>query len=185
MDRSLEGSVASNVLGEDFEDCIFGGSSEEVFSKLWDNLLSKHGLGSSVWLKDLYLSRKKWALPYLNSSFCATMMTKQWAESMDNLFKIHFYRKLPLPKFIAQYFKALTQLREKELIEDYESRQTKPALLVDIPVLAEAAESYTRRIYVDFEYEYKSQLACLYELTAMNGTIYTFSLSSSKVHWDC
>ncbi|XP_042405163.1 uncharacterized protein LOC121995502 [Zingiber officinale] len=28
------------------------------------------------------------------------------------------------------YLEALTQLREKELIEDYESRQTKPALLV-------------------------------------------------------
>lgn len=162
---------------KDFEDCIFGGASEEVFCKLWDNLITKHGLGSCTWLKDLYLIREKWALPYLGNSFCAIMMTKQWVESMDNLFKVHFYRKLPLPKFIAQYFKTLTQLREKELIEDYESRQTKPVLLVDIPVLAEAAESYTRSIYMDFEYEYKSQLACLCEPIAMDGTVYTFRVS--------
>ncbi|KAG6537339.1 hypothetical protein ZIOFF_002427 [Zingiber officinale] len=162
---------------KDFEDCIFGGGFEEVFCKLWDILITKHGHGSCPWLKDLYLIREKWALPYLSNSFCATMMTKQWVESMDNLFKVHFYRKLPLPKFIAQYFKTLTQLREKELIEDYESRQTKPVLLVDIPVLAEAAESYTRSIYMDFEYEYKSQLACLCEPVAMDGTVYTFRVS--------
>ncbi|XP_009412131.2 protein FAR1-RELATED SEQUENCE 5 [Musa acuminata AAA Group] len=161
---------------KDFEDCIFGSSSEEILCKLWDSLISKHCLGNSAWLKDLYAATEKWALAYLNS-FCATMTTKQWAEGMDNLFKIHFYRKLPLPKFIAQYFKALVQLREKELFEDYESRQTKPVLLVDIPVLAEAAESYTRTIYVDFEYEYKSQLACLCETIAMDGTVYTFRVS--------
>ncbi|WOL03257.1 protein FAR1-RELATED SEQUENCE 5-like [Canna indica] len=162
---------------KDFEDCIFGGNTEEIFCKLWDNLISKHGLGGNAWLKDLHAVREKWALAYLNNSFCATMTTKQWAESMDNLFKIHFYRKLPIPKFMVQYFKALVQLREKELLEDYESRQTKPVLLVDIPVLAEAAESYTRTIYMDFEYEYKSQLACLCEPIAMDGTIYTFRVS--------
>lgn len=162
---------------KEFENCIYGGGSEDDFHKIWDNLISKYGLATNSWLKDLYAVRDKWALAYHSNSFCGTMTTKQWAESMDNLFKIHFYRKLPLSKFIMQYFKALVQLREDELVEDYESRQTKPVLLVDIPMLTEAAESYTRMMYMDFEYEYKSQLACLCEPVGMDGTVYTFKVS--------
>ncbi|XP_072968514.1 protein FAR1-RELATED SEQUENCE 5-like [Typha angustifolia] len=163
---------------KEFEDCIYQSGSKDDFCKGWDNLINKHGLSSSSWLNDLFSAREKWALPYHNNMFCGIMTTKQWGENMDNLFKIHFYRKLPLTKFMVQYFKALVQLREMELLEDYESRQAKPVLLVDIPMLAEAAQSYTRTVYVDFEYEYKSQLACVCEPIASDGsTTYTFRVS--------
>lgn len=162
---------------KEFENCIFGGCSEDGFRKEWDSLVNKHGLSTSSWLNDLYAARDKWALHYRQNSFCGTMTTKKWTEYMDNLFKIHFYRKLPLTKFMVQYFKSLAQLREKELHEDYESRQSKPVLLVEIPMLSEAAESYTRAIYSDFEFEYKSQLACLCEPVAVDGSVYTFRVS--------
>ncbi|XP_038980146.1 protein FAR1-RELATED SEQUENCE 9-like isoform X2 [Phoenix dactylifera] len=156
------------------KNCIYASGLEDDFHKEWDNLITKYGLESNPWLEDLYAVREQWALVYHGNSFSATMITKQWAENMDSLFKTHFYRKLPLAKFIIQYLKAVVQLRDEELLEDYESRHTKPVLFVEIPMLIEAAESYTRMVYEDFEYEYKSQLACLCEPVGMDGTVYTF-----------
>ncbi|URE36300.1 FAR1 DNA-binding domain [Musa troglodytarum] len=158
---------------------MYDSQSEEVQSMGDGELLVKNQNSclSATRLRDLEKGDAQFLLDILKnkqsedpSFFYAVQIDEK--ERMTNFFWADA-RKLPLPKFIAQYFKALVQLREKELFEDYESRQTKPVLLVDIPVLAEAAESYTRTIYVDFEYEYKSQLACLCETIAMDGTRWT------------
>lgn len=161
----------------DFENCLCEGFSEVDFCKSWENLISKYSLTKDPWLEDLYASREKWSLVYCKNSFCATMTTKEWRDTMDNSFKMLFYRKLPPSKFMVQYHRALNQLREKEFHEDLESKVCKSALLADIPTLLEAAESYTRAIYKDFEEEYKSQLACLCEPIGIEGNVYTFRVS--------
>ncbi|XP_072968994.1 protein FAR1-RELATED SEQUENCE 5-like [Typha angustifolia] len=158
----------------EFENFIYDIQSEDDFDKEWDRLVSLYGLGSSSWLKLLHADREKWALAYLRNSFCSIMTAKQWQGKMDNLFKIYFHRKLPVTKFILQYLKALVQLRDNEILEDYESALTKPVLLVDVPMLIEAADSYTRVMYLDFEQEYRGQLACLCEPIGTDGTVYTF-----------
>lgn len=158
----------------EFENFIYDVGSEDDFHKEWDSLISSYGLANVSWFKDLYSVREKWGSVYLGNSFSATMMTRQWTEDMTNLFGNHFVRKLSLTKFIIQYLKSLIHLREKEILEDYDSTQSKPVLFVDIPMLIEAAESYTRTIYVDFEHEYKSQLACLCEPVGVDGMRVTF-----------
>lgn len=162
----------------DFEKCLCEGFSEVEFCKAWENLISKYSLmNNSSWIEDLYACREKWSLVYCKNSFCATMTSKEWRDTMDNNFKMLFYRKLPPSKFMVQYHRALNQLREKEFCEDHESRVCKSSLLADIPTLVEAAESYTRAIYKDFEQEYKSQLACLCEPVGIERNIYTFRVS--------
>ncbi|WOK95142.1 protein FAR1-RELATED SEQUENCE 5-like [Canna indica] len=158
----------------EFENLIYGGVSEDDFYKGWNSLFSNYDLTSISWFEDLYSVRGKWGSAYLGNSFAATMVTRQWSEDMDNLFKYHFIRNLPLTKFIFQYLKTLTQLREREILEDYESIQCKPVLFVDIPMLIEAAESYTRTVYADFEQEYKNQLTCLCEPVGVDGMQVTF-----------
>lgn len=175
--------IAPHVYGhehnfqKDFEHCIYEGCSEDDLHKGWESLMTKYNLNANSLFGDLFAARDKWSLVYCKNSFTATMTTKQWSENMKNHFKMLLYRKLPPPKFVMQYHQSLNQLREKELSEDFESRQAKPVLLADIPMLIEASESYTRTIYRDFEDEYKSQLACLCEPVAVDGTIYTFRVS--------
>lgn len=161
----------------DFENCLCEGCSEVDFLKAWESLISKHGLVNVSWLKDLYDAKEKWSFLYCRNSFCATMTTKEWRDTMDNNFKMLFYRKLPPSKFMVQYHRALNQLREKEFSEDHDSRLSRSALLADVPTLVEAADLYTRAIYKDFEEEYKSQLACLCEPVGIDGNVYTFRVS--------
>lgn len=178
--------IVPHVYGHDssfskeFENWIYESRSEDDLQKGWENLSIKFNLQGNAWFEDLYSTREKWSFVYRRNSFCATMTTKKWCESMGNQFMMLFYRKLSPSKFMLQYHQALTQLREKELAEDHETRQAKPVLLADIPMLIESSESYTRMMYKEFEDEYKSQLACLCEPVAMNGTVYTFRVSSPQ-----
>lgn len=165
---------------KEFENWMYESRTEDDLMKGWEILSTKFNLQGNPWFEGLYAGREKWSFAYRKNSFCATMMTRQWCESMGNHFKMLFYRKLPPPKFMVQYHQALTQLREKELSEDLETRQAKPALLADVPMLMEASESYTRIMYKEFEDEYKSQLACLCEPVAMNGTVCAFRVSSPQ-----
>ncbi|KAG0448258.1 hypothetical protein HPP92_027950 [Vanilla planifolia] len=165
---------------KDLENCLCESCSEVDFCKAWENLIAKYGLMNNTWLEDLYAVREKWSLIYCKNSFSATMTTKEWRETMNNNFKMLFYRKLPPSKFMVQYHRALNQLREKESTEDHDSRLYKPNLLADIPTLIEASESYTRAVYKDFEEEYKSQLACLCEPVGIEGNIYTFRVSMPR-----
>ncbi|XP_038981617.1 protein FAR1-RELATED SEQUENCE 5-like isoform X5 [Phoenix dactylifera] len=165
-----------------FKNCIYEGGSEEDFHTRWVDLVNKYGLEGNAWLEDLYAIREKWALVYHKNSFCASMTTVKWSESMKNHFKKHFNRKLPLSKFLEQYQKSLVRFHEKELYEDYKSRQTKPVLLVDMPMLNEAAESYTRLVYNEFEDEIKSQLSCLCEQVGFDGTVDVYKVSLPEKH---
>ncbi|XP_073108653.1 protein FAR1-RELATED SEQUENCE 5 isoform X2 [Elaeis guineensis] len=167
---------------KDFKNCIYEGGSEEDFHTQWVNLVNMYGLAGNAWLDDLYAVREKWAVVYHKNSFCASMTTAKWSESMKNHFKKNFNRKLPLSKFLEQYQKSLIRFREKELYEDYKSRQTKPVLLVDMPMLNEAAESYTRLVYNEFEDEIKSQLSCLCEQVGFDGTIDVYKVSVPEKH---
>ncbi|PKA52635.1 Protein FAR1-like sequence 5 [Apostasia shenzhenica] len=162
---------------KDFEKCLFESCSEAELCKAWEHLISKYNLMNISWLEDLYAAREMWSYVYCKNSFNATMTTKEWRETVDNNFKMLFYRKLPPPKFMVQYHRALSHLREKEFSEDCESVLSKAVLLADIPTLMEAAELYTRVIYKDFEEEYKSQLACLCEPVGIEGNVYTFKVS--------
>ncbi|CAL9071935.1 unnamed protein product [Musa textilis] len=167
---------------KDFKDCMHEEGSEEEFCSKWVRLIHKYDLAGNSWLEDVYAARERWAMVYNKNSFSAFMTTMQWSESMKNHFKKHFNRKLPLSKLLEQYHKSLNRFREKELYEDYKSRQTKPVLLVDMPMLNEAAESYTRLMYNEFEDEFKSQLSCLCEPIGIDGTVYTFKVALPGKH---
>jgi hypothetical protein len=61
--------------------------------------------------------------PYLCSSFVVTMTSKNWYMIMGNLFKIYFYRKLPLGKFLVQYFISIAEFRGMESLEELNFHQ--------------------------------------------------------------
>ncbi|KAM0938089.1 putative transcription factor FAR family [Dioscorea sansibarensis] len=169
-------------FSKEFKTFLYEAGSKDDFYSGWNNLITKYDLAGNQWLQELFGIQEKWALVYQGNSFSATMSTPQWSESMLNLFKLNLNRKLPLSRFIELYQRALIQLHEKELLEDYKSRTTKPVLLVDMPMLNEAAESYTRLIYTDFEDQFKSQIACVCQPVAIDETLCTFRVSLPNEH---
>ena len=94
---------------------------------------------------------------------------------MNNVFKKRFRRKLGLSKLLVECEKVVVDLRSNETHADFQSRQKIPACYIpNLPMLKTAAETYTRRMYSDFEEEFKKQFTLSCELLEGNGTNSTF-----------
>jgi zinc finger SWIM domain-containing protein 3 len=99
------------------------------------------------------------------------------SEGMNNVFKKQFRKKLCLSEFLVQYENCSASLRENELYADFKSRKTTPVTYVrNLPMLKTAAESYTRRLYSDFEEQFKQQFFVTCELISDVGTVRTYKV---------
>jgi hypothetical protein len=77
---------------------------------------------------------------------------------MNNAFKNRSHRKLGISELLAECDKVATNLHENELNEDLKSCIKSPTIYAqNLPLLKIADESYTRRMYKEFEEEFKKQ----------------------------
>ena len=115
------------------------------------------------------MRRQKWAAIY-RDSFTADMNSTQRSDGMNNVFKKRFRRKLGLSELLAECEKVSASLRENELDADFKSRRKEPVSYIqNFPLLKTASESCTRRMYVEFEEEFKSQFSFSCKLLQTEG----------------
>ncbi|KAM0864999.1 hypothetical protein ACQ4PT_043567 [Festuca glaucescens] len=160
----------------DFKRVVYLENSVAYFEQKWQELLVTYDLVENSWIQTLYGLREKWAAVYRNDSFSADMTSTQRSEGMNNVFKKQFRKKLCVSELLVEYEKCAASLRGNELDADFKSRKSKPVPFVrNLPMLKTAAESYTRRIYNDFEEEFKQQhsvkcesLLCKHALRVFN-----------------
>jgi zinc finger SWIM domain-containing protein 3 len=138
-----------------FKRCVYEDRLEEYFIKKWNELLTKNGLEENSWLLNLYDLRRKWVAVY-RTSFTADMTTTQRSEGMNNIFKKRFRRKLGISELLVECDKVSASLRENELDEDFKSFIKIPVnYVLNLPLLKSATESYTKRMYTEFETKFK------------------------------
>jgi hypothetical protein len=109
------------------------------------------------------------------------MTSTQRSECMNNVFKKRFRRKLCLSELIEECEKWDVSLRENELDADYKSRYSK--LIIYIPHLAmlkTAAETYARRLYLEFEEQFREQFYFTCQLLEFEGPIKTYKVMPSR-----
>jgi hypothetical protein len=97
---------------------------------------------------------------------------------MNNVFKKRFRRRLGLSELLAECDKVSASLRENELDADFNSRRKTPVTYIpNLPMLKTAAESYTRRMYSEFEEEFKEQFSFAWKLLQTDGSISTYEVT--------
>jgi zinc finger SWIM domain-containing protein 3 len=97
---------------------------------------------------------------------------------MNNVFKKRFCRKLGLSELFVECEKVRASLRENEVNADFHSRRKIPITYIpNLPMLKMAAESYTRRMYVEFEAEFKNQFVLTGQLLKTEGSILTYMVT--------
>ena len=82
---------------------------------------------------------------------------------MNNFFKRRFRRKLGISKLLVECEKVTVSLRSNELDADFKlCPKISISYIPNIPMLKIAAESYIRRMYSEFDEEFKKQftLSC-------------------------
>ena len=107
-------------------------------------------------------------------SFTADMNSTQRSEGINNVFKKRFRRRLGLSELLAECDKVSASLHETELDAYFNSRRKTPATYMpNLPMLKTAAESYTKRMYSEFEEEFKEQFSFSWKLVQIDGSILT------------
>jgi len=172
--NELDKNESDNKFLSDFKKCVYEDRSETYFIEKWHELLAKYNLEENSWMANLYALRAKWAAVY-RDSFTADMNSTQRSEGMNNVFKKRFRRKLGLSELLVECDKVAASLRANELDADFQSRRKNPVTYIpNLPMLNTAAESYTRRMYSEFEEEFKRQFTLTCELLKTAGTHLTF-----------
>jgi len=178
-----ESDKKGNKLLTDFKNCVYEDRSEAYFIEKWHELLAKYNLGNNSWMANLYDLRAKWAAVY-RDSFTADMNSTQRSEGMNNVFKKRFRRRLGLSELLVECEKVAVSLRANELDADFQSRRKSPVTYSpNLPMLITASDSYTRRIYSEFEEEFKRQftLSCDFlEAARTNKTFFVKYMQSDR-----
>jgi hypothetical protein len=165
---------SGNKFWADFKSCIYEERAEIYFTEKWNDLLAKYNLVGNTWTSNLYALSAKWVAVH-RDSFTVDMHSIQRSEGMNNVFKKTFRRKLGISELLVECENVVVTLRLDEKDADFESRRKIPVCYIpNLPMLKTVAETYTKRMYSDFEEEFKKQFTLTWDLLEVNGTNSTF-----------
>ncbi|KAA8550096.1 hypothetical protein F0562_001780 [Nyssa sinensis] len=131
--------------------CINLTKTIEEFELSWDIILDKYNLRTNDWLQSLYNARSQWVPVYFRGSFFAAISPNQGLQS--SFFDGYVNQQTTLPMFFRQYERALENSLEKEIEADFDTIRTTPVLRTPSPMEKQAANLYTRKIFVKFQEE--------------------------------
>ncbi|KAK1554851.1 hypothetical protein Q3G72_018320 [Acer saccharum] len=143
----------------EFHRCINVIDSVDEFESCWDSLFQRYNLGNNEWLQSMYSVRQQWVPVYLRDTFFGEMSITQGSDSINSYFDGYINASTNIHVLIKQYEKAIASRYEKEVKADYDTVNTKPILKTPSPMEKQAANVYTRKIFMKFQDELFETLA--------------------------
>ncbi|RZC67456.1 hypothetical protein C5167_011140 [Papaver somniferum] len=155
----------------EFRKCINTTESIEEFESSWQLLLQRYDLMENEWLQSMYNARMQWVPVYLRDTFFAEMSVTQASDSINSFFDGYVNASTTVQVLVKQYEKAIASRHEKEVKADYDTLNTAPVLKTPSPMEKQAANIYTRRIFVKFQEELVETLASTATKIEDSGTV--------------
>ncbi|GMJ02809.1 FAR1-related sequence 5 [Hibiscus trionum] len=152
----------------EFQRCINLTETVDEFESCWEFLLLQYGLGGNEWLQSMYNTRKHWVPVYLRGTFFGEMSITQGSDGMNSYFDGYINASTNAQGLIKQYEKAVASRYEKEVKADYDTLNASPTLKTPSPMEKQAANLYTKKIFMKFQEELVETLA--YPATAIDDT---------------
>ncbi|KAJ4702361.1 Protein FAR1-RELATED SEQUENCE like [Melia azedarach] len=152
----------------EFQRCINTIDSVIEFESCWESLIRKYDLGNNEWLQSMYNVRQQWVPVYLRDTFFGEMSITQGSDSINSYFDGYINASTNIHVLIKQYEKAIASRYEKEVKADYDAVNNEPVLRTPSPMEKQAANHYTRKIFMKFQEELVETLA--YPATIVNDT---------------
>lgn len=167
--------------------CVNLSGSIEEFESSWCSLNDKYHLQENEWLQNVYSDRSQWVPVYLRDSFFAEMSITQRSDSMNSYFDGYVNASTTLQLFIKHYEKALESRYEKEVKADYDTMNAAPVLKTPSPMEKQAADIYTRKLFMKFQEELVETLTFLATKVENEKEVTTYQVSkygeSNKVYF--
>lgn len=145
----------------DFElkKCVNESGTVEEFESCWANLVSRYYLMSNEWLQSLYSIRDQWVPVFLKDVFFGELSLVECNDASSFFFDGFLSSSPTIQSLIKQCEKVASSWQEKLLKDDFETSSTAPLLKTPSPMEKQAANLYTRRIFLKFQGELVETLA--------------------------
>lgn len=170
----------------EFHRCINMAESIDEFESCWESLLQRFDLSDNEWLQSMYNARQQWVPVYLQDTFFGEMSILQGSDSINSYFDGYINASTNIHNLIKQYEKAMAIRHEKEVKADYDTLNSPPVLKTPSPMEKQAANLYTRRIFMKFQEELVETLAYLATVVDDIGSAITYRVAKfgedHKVH---
>lgn len=181
----------------DFSKCISLVELNDEFESCWKIFIDKYELAENEWLQLLYSKREQWVQVFSQDTSSTKMFSRN---DITNSFSgVNINAEISLGAFVDQCEKAIDSQYEKEFEEDFKTCYMKPIMKTGLPMEVQAAEAYTRTVFLDFQEQLFQSLHHTSEITNEDGPIctarvvefgagksgYTVTFNSSEVKASC
>ncbi|KAJ4962500.1 hypothetical protein NE237_022439 [Protea cynaroides] len=165
------------IFEAEFHKCVNLTESIEEFESCWMALIDRYNLREHDWLQAIYNVRRQWVPVYLRDTFFAEMSIAQRSDSMNSYFDGYLNASTTLQLLVKQYEKALESRYEKEVKADYDTMNTAPVLKTPSPMEKQAAELYTRKLFMKFQEELVETLTFMATKIEDDGMMTTYRVA--------
>ncbi|KAJ7967050.1 FAR1-related sequence [Quillaja saponaria] len=158
----------------EFNKCVNETETIDEFESSWKSLLERYFLTDNEWVQSLYNDRQQWIPVYMRDTFFGETSS---ADCLNFFFDGYVTASTTIQMLVKQYEKAVSTWNEKELKADYDTSSTMPVLKTPSPMEKQAANLYTRRIFIKFQAELVETLANPATKIDDSGHITTFRVA--------
>ncbi|XP_065852997.1 protein FAR1-RELATED SEQUENCE 9 [Euphorbia lathyris] len=156
----------------EFKKCVDETETIDEFESSWQALLQRFYIMDNEWLQSMHNARQQWVPVYMRNTFFGELLG-----GSDSFFDGFMNESTTLQMLIKQYEKAVANWHEKELKADYDTIHTMPVLRTPSPMEKQAADLYTRKIFMKFQEELVETLANPATKINDSGTITTYRVA--------
>uniref|UniRef100_A0A0V0ISE9 Protein FAR1-RELATED SEQUENCE n=1 Tax=Solanum chacoense TaxID=4108 RepID=A0A0V0ISE9_SOLCH len=146
----------------EFQKCVNLTETIAEFELCWGSLLGRYNLIDDEWLQSMYDARQHWVPVYLRDTFFGDTSS----DSTSSFFDGYIDASTNIHILMSQYEKATASRHEKEVKAEYDTINIAPILKTPSPMEKQAANIYTREIFLMFQQELMETLA--YPATVIN-----------------
>ncbi|XP_028122699.1 protein FAR1-RELATED SEQUENCE 5-like [Camellia sinensis] len=143
-----------SVLGK----FIYEYEEEEEFFAAWNAMLYEFDVHDNSWLQSIFHLRKKWVRAYVRWTWSAGMKSTQLSESLNADLKEYLRSYYNLIQFFIHFERVLNEKRYKEYEAEYALLYKLPRIKVQVLMLTQAGDVYTKTIFEEFQDEYVGSL---------------------------
>ncbi|KAM6585972.1 hypothetical protein CsatB_012974 [Cannabis sativa] len=160
---------------------VYDSLKVEEFELAWEDMIQRFGLRDQEWLRIFYDDRERWVPVYSKDIFFAGLSYFQKDESVSSIFDGYVHDKTSLKDFFDIYDIFLEKKRQKEALDDFESRDLSPILKTRCYYELQLSQLYTKEVFRKFQDEVVMMSSC-FNITQIltNGTIATYTVKESE-----
>nr|TKW20036.1 hypothetical protein SEVIR_4G059100v2 [Setaria viridis] len=139
------------TLAEMFEDTVYFSVTEDEFEMLWQKMISDFKLENNKYFNKMWNKRKIFIPVYYKNDFYPFIQSTGRSEGTNARFKDNVGPTYSLVSFLREYQRIIDVIRNKEEIDDNQSKQKMPKeLYYGYTIEQQAVELYNWNIYLKF-----------------------------------